>query len=188
MHFNLHKTFSTPHGGGGPGSGPVGVTEALAQFLPGPIAAILDEGNEDDPPLFGLVNPSHSIGRVKSFHGHFGIIVRAFTYMMMYGSDGLPKIAEYAVLNANYLQARLRDTYTIPYDRICMHEFVVEGHWEDAPGWVRPVDAGGDPGLGRWRLRIDGPGPSPGLWSRSNPGLQSAFLTELRDWRICNGL
>jgi glycine dehydrogenase subunit 2 len=139
MHFNLHKTFSTPHGGGGPGSGPVGVTEALAQFLPGPITAILDEGNEDYPPLYGLVNPSHSIGRVKSFHGHFGIIVRAFTYMMMYGSDGLPKIAEYAVLNANYLQARLRDTYTIPYDRICMHEFVVEGHWEDAPG-VRALD------------------------------------------------
>jgi len=134
MHFNLHKTFSTPHGGGGPGSGPVGVTAALAPYLPRPIVEIIEEGTEDEFPLYGLVSPPQSIGRVKSFHGHFGIIVRAFTYILMHGGDGLPKIAEYAVLNANYLQARLRDTYKIPYDRICMHEFVVEGHWDDAPG------------------------------------------------------
>ncbi len=139
MHFNLHKTFSTPHGGGGPGSGPVGVTEALAPFLPSPIVAMIEEGAEDEPPAYGLVNPSLSIGRVKSFHGHFGIIVRAFIYIMMHGSNGLPKIAEHAVLNANYLQARLRETYKIPHDRICMHEFVVEGHWEDAPG-IRALD------------------------------------------------
>ncbi|MCJ7700223.1 MAG: aminomethyl-transferring glycine dehydrogenase subunit GcvPB [Anaerolineales bacterium] len=133
MHFNLHKTFSTPHGGGGPGSGPVGVTAALKPSLPSPIVDIIEDGTEDTPPMYGLVNPPQSIGRVKSFHGHFGIIVRAYTYIMMHGSDGLPKVAEYAVLNANYLQARLREAYTIPHDRICMHEFVVEGHWEDAP-------------------------------------------------------
>jgi len=134
MHYNLHKTFSTPHGGGGPGSGPVGVTAALADFLPSPVVGIVEAATEDDPPLYGLVHPPKSIGRVKSFHGHFGIIVRAFTYIMMHGSDGLPKVSEYAVLNANYLQAKLRDTYNIPYDRICMHEFVIEGQWEDAPG------------------------------------------------------
>jgi len=133
MHFNLHKTFSTPHGGGGPGSGPVGVTKALADFLPCPIVDIIEEGTEDSPPLYGLVDPPQTIGRVKSFYGHFGIIVRAFTYIMMHGANGLPKIAEHAVLNANYLQAKLRDVYHIPYDRICMHEFVIEGHWEDAP-------------------------------------------------------
>ncbi len=133
LHFNLHKTFSTPHGGGGPGSGPVGVTAELAEFLPGPIAAIIDEGSQEEPPLFGLVNPESSIGRVKAFHGHFGVMVRAYTYMMMLGGEGLRAASEHAVLNANYLQARLRDTYTIPYDRICMHEFVAEGHWDDAP-------------------------------------------------------
>jgi glycine dehydrogenase subunit 2 len=133
MHFNLHKTFSTPHGGGGPGSGPVGVTTALADFLPSPIVEVVEASNDEDPPLYGLVNPPKSIGRVKSFHGHFGIIVRAFSYIMMYGADGLPKIAEHAVLNANYLQAKLRNIYKIPYDRICMHEFVIEGHWDEVP-------------------------------------------------------
>jgi glycine dehydrogenase subunit 2 len=133
MHFNLHKTFSTPHGGGGPGSGPVGVSPALVDFLPSPIVAIIEDATEDEPPLYGFKTPPKTIGRVKSFHGHFGIIVRAFTYIMMHGADGLPRIAEYAVLNANYLQSRLRETYKIPYDRTCMHEFVVEGRWDDAP-------------------------------------------------------
>lgn len=133
LHFNLHKTFATPHGGGGPGSGPVGVTQALADFLPNPIVGIIEEGTNEEPHLYGLITPSQTIGRVKSFHGHFGIIIRAFTYLMMHGSDHIPEIAKHAVLNANYLQAKLRDTYKIPYDRICMHEFVVEGHWENAP-------------------------------------------------------
>jgi glycine dehydrogenase subunit 2 len=133
LHFNLHKTFSTPHGGGGPGSGPVGVTAALAEFLPGPIAAIIEEADGEEAPLYGLVNPEKSIGRVKAFHGHFGIMVRAFTYMLMLGGNGLRDASEHAVLNANYLQALLRDTYKIPHDRICMHEFVMEGHWEDVP-------------------------------------------------------
>ena len=130
MHFNLHKTFSTPHGGGGPGSGPVGVTAELEEFLPAPIIGIVEEGDEELPPLFGYINPSKSIGRVKAFNGHFGVILRAFTYIAMHGPDGLRRISEYAVLNANYLQARLRDTFRVPYDRICMHEFVAEGKVE----------------------------------------------------------
>ncbi len=134
MHFNLHKTFSTPHGGGGPGSGPVGVAQHLVDFLPGPIVTILEEEKDDLPPLYGLTMPKQSIGRVKSFHGHFGVLVRAFTYILMHGADGLRQVSEYAVLNANYLLARLRDIYHVPYDRICMHEFVCEGRWKDAPG------------------------------------------------------
>jgi glycine dehydrogenase subunit 2 len=133
MHFNLHKTFSTPHGGGGPGSGPVGAAGELADFLPGPIVAIVEEEKDDVPPLYGYYNPPKSIGRVKAFFGQFGMMVRAYTYISMHGPDGLRKVAEYAVLNANYLLSRLRGTYHAPYDRICMHEFVVEGNWGDAP-------------------------------------------------------
>lgn len=133
MHYNLHKTFSTPHGGGGPGSGPVGVAKHLADFLPGPIVDIVEEGNEEMPPLYGLVMPSKSIGRVKSFFGHFGVIIRAYTYISMCGPDGLRRIAEHAVLNANYLLMKLKGAYKLNYDRICMHEFVLEGCWEDAP-------------------------------------------------------
>ena len=139
MHFNLHKTFSTPHGGGGPGSGPVGVTAHLADFLPGPIVDIIEEGDSEMPPLYGFVMPAKTIGRVKAFHGHFGMHIRAFTYIAMHGAEGLRSVAEHAVLNANYLLARLRGTYTVPYDRICKHEFVVEGRWEDAPD-VRALD------------------------------------------------
>jgi glycine dehydrogenase subunit 2 len=133
MHFNLHKTFSTPHGGGGPGSGPVGVAQHLVDFLPGPIVGILEEGDDETPPLYGPVMPRQSIGRVKAFFGQFGMMVRAYTYINMYGGEGLRKIAEYAVLNANYLLARLRGKYTVPYDRVCMHEFVLEGIWSDVP-------------------------------------------------------
>ncbi len=133
MHFNLHKTFSTPHGGGGPGSGPVGVASHLFDYLPGPIISIIEEGGEDLPPLYGPVMPEKSIGRVKSFYGQFGMMVRAFTYISMHGSEGLRQIAEYAVLNANYLLARLRGDFHVPFDRICMHEFVLEGVWKDAP-------------------------------------------------------
>ncbi len=133
MHFNLHKTFSTPHGGGGPGSGPVGVSKDLADFLPAPIVGIIEKGDEEVPPLYGFIKPSKSIGRIKSFHGHFGILVRAFTYISMLGKDGLRKVSEYAVLNANYLMQKLKNNYTLPYDRTCMHEFVLEGVWKDAP-------------------------------------------------------
>jgi glycine dehydrogenase subunit 2 len=133
MHYNLHKTFSTPHGGGGPGSGPVGVVEKLVDFLPGPVVEVVEEGDEDMPPLYGFVTPKHSIGRVKSFHGQFGMMLRAYTYIRVHGPEGLRKISEYAVLNANYLLALVKDTYHLPYDRVCMHEFVVEGCWPDVP-------------------------------------------------------
>lgn len=133
MHFNLHKTFSTPHGGGGPGSGPVGVAKHLVDFLPDPIVEIIEEGDDELAPLYGFVTPAKTIGRVKSFQGHFGVMVRAYTYIAMHGPDGLRMIAEDAVLNANYLLSQVRKSYTLPYDRICMHEFVLEGRWDDAP-------------------------------------------------------
>jgi len=139
LHFNLHKTFSTPHGGGGPGSGPVGVAPALVDFLPGPIIEAVDSEGDEEAPLYRPVMPARSIGRVKAFLGHFGMHVRAYTYMRMQGKSGLRAIADHAVLNANYLRTRLRGTYTVPYDRVCMHEFVAEGRWEDAPG-VRALD------------------------------------------------
>ncbi len=134
MHFNLHKTFSTPHGGGGPGSGPVGVTPELAEYLPAPIVEVVEEGTDDLAPLYSFVTPKNTIGRVKSFYGQFGMMVRAFTYIRMYGPDGLRKISEYAVLNANYLLSKIRHVYHLPFDRTCMHEFVVEGMWPDVPG------------------------------------------------------
>ena len=133
MHINLHKTFSTPHGGGGPGSGPVCVTEALKEFLPGPVIAVITENAADEDPILGFVQPQHSVGRVKSFNGHFGMMVRAYTYISMHGAQGLRAVSQHAVLNANYLLSQIRDSYTLPYDRTCMHEFVLAGHWEDAP-------------------------------------------------------
>ena len=133
LHYNLHKTFSTPHGGGGPGSGPVGVAAHLADFLPSPIVEIVEAGDDNVPPLYGLVDPGKSVGRVKLFHGHFGVLVRAYTYMRMQGNEGLREIADHAVLNANYVRAKLQVTYHVPYNRICMHEFVAEGRWDGAP-------------------------------------------------------
>ena len=133
LHYNLHKTFSTPHGGGGPGSGPVGVAAHLVDFLPGPVVEILEEGYDDVPPLYGLVTPKDSIGRMKAFHGHFGMMVRAFTYILIHGAEGLRDVSINAVLNANYLMALVKDTYKVAYPRTCMHEFVVEGRWKDAP-------------------------------------------------------
>jgi glycine dehydrogenase subunit 2 len=133
MHFNLHKTFSTPHGGGGPGSGPVGVASRLVEFLPGPVVTCLDC---DGAPQYRFTMPTHSIGRVKSFYGHVGMMIRAYTYIAMHGPDGLRAVAENAVLNANYLLARLRGAYKVAYDRSCMHEFVLEGRWEDIPSII----------------------------------------------------
>jgi glycine dehydrogenase subunit 2 len=141
MHFNLHKTFSTPHGGGGPGSGPVGVAEHLSEYLPSPIVTVVEEGDEDNPPLFGFKNPKNSIGRMKAFYGHFGVHIRAYTYIIMLGAEGLRDVAEKAVLNANYLMAKIKKDYTLPYDRTCMHEFVVEGAWEDVPD-IHALDIG----------------------------------------------
>jgi glycine dehydrogenase subunit 2 len=139
MHFNLHKTFSTPHGGGGPGSGPVGVTEELAEFLPDPVVAMISEGDDETPAFYDFVTPEKTIGRVKSFHGHFGVAVKAFTYMLSLGKNGLLDVSTTAVLNANYIQALVKDIYHIPYERLCMHEFVTEAVWDDAPG-IRALD------------------------------------------------
>ncbi len=134
MHYNLHKTFSTPHGGGGPGSGPVAAGEKLLPFLPGPLVDIIEEGDDETPPLYGFVMPEQSIGRIKSFWGNFGIIVRAFAYIAMHGGSGLRDVTNHAVLNANYVRVALEDTYPMPFDRICGHEFVCMGHWNDAEG------------------------------------------------------
>ena len=177
MHYNLHKTFSTPHGGGGPGSGAVGVNEKLAPYLPGPIVEIVEEGDQPpatpppsplpeasgrgrstsesltsslvasdkspsiamgggleggEPPLYGFVMPEKSIGRMKAFHGNFGMHLRAYAYIRVYGDSGIRDVTRYAVLNANYLRAMLMKTYKVPYPRYCGHEFVLEGHFEDA--------------------------------------------------------
>lgn len=121
LHSNLHKTFSVPHGGGGPGSGPVMVRQDLAQFLPGPIA-VKKNGQ------YRLTMPKKSIGRVKSFYGNFLALVRGYTYIRSFGREHLAEIAENAVINANYLLARLKETYSAPYGkRHCKHEFVLTG-------------------------------------------------------------
>jgi glycine dehydrogenase subunit 2 len=140
LHYNLHKTFSTPHGGGGPGAGPVGAGPKLAPFLPGPIVARqgLSEDEEIiDPDLPEYVHyfrmPESSIGRLRAFHGNYGVLVRAHNYIRMLGAEGLREVAENAVLNANYLLALLRGLYPLAYDRPCMHEFVLSGHRDDAP-------------------------------------------------------
>lgn len=124
MHFNLHKTFSTPHGGGGPGVGMVGAGKALAAFLPGPIAARKGEA-------YAMEVPARTIGRMKAFYGNFGVLVRAYTYIRMLGAEGLRRVAESAVLNANYLKARLEKAYPVKYPRRCMHEFVAMGNFAD---------------------------------------------------------
>ena len=116
VHLNLHKTFSTPHGGGGPGSGPVGCKDFLAPYLPGPVV---------DPETLDLVQPDHSIGKVRSFYGNFLVVVKALTYLLTLGEEGIPQVARYAVLHANYMKSRLEDLYPMPYPDRCMHEFVM---------------------------------------------------------------
>jgi glycine dehydrogenase subunit 2 len=137
MHYNLHKTFSTPHGGGGPGAGAVGVSERLLDYRPGPVVGITGEA-DDGTPTYDFVLPPRTIGRLKAFHGNFGMLVRALAYMKVYGAAGLRAVSEMAVLNANYLRAQLGDTYHIPFNRVCMHEFVMEGRFEGSD--VRALD------------------------------------------------
>jgi glycine dehydrogenase subunit 2 len=134
LHINLHKTFSTPHGGGGPGAGPVAVRDFLAGYLPGPTAARLDDGS------FGLVTPAHSIGRVRSFNGNVGVLVRAYAYVRALGGIGLEEASEQAVLSANYLKEKLKGAYDLPYDRTCMHEFVLSGKRQRKESGVRTLD------------------------------------------------
>ncbi len=137
MHYNLHKTFSTPHGGGGPGSGPVGVTEELADYLPGPVVGRIDE---EDGPRYTWRQPPKSIGKLHGFKGNFGMHVRAFNYIRMHGALGLRQVSEDAVLNANYLRARLHNDYHVPHDRACMHEFVASASRQKTESGVRTLD------------------------------------------------
>jgi glycine dehydrogenase subunit 2 len=134
LHINTHKTFSTPHGGGGPGCGPVVARGFLEPYLPKPVVAKREDGS-----LFLDWDRPRSIGKLKSFWGHFGIMVRALTYITLQGDQGLRDISEAAVLNANYLRAKLQDLYEVPFDRICMHEFVASGRRQKQHG-VRTLD------------------------------------------------
>ncbi|MBD5160594.1 MAG: aminomethyl-transferring glycine dehydrogenase subunit GcvPB [Oscillibacter sp.] len=118
IHLNLHKTFSTPHGGGGPGSGAVGCKDFLSCFLPGPVVTRDDSG-------YRLTQPEHSIGRVKNFYGNFSVVVKALTYILTLGREGVPEAAKNAVLNANYMMKRLSEKYAMAYEGPCMHEFVM---------------------------------------------------------------
>jgi len=121
VHFNLHKTFSTPHGGGGPGAGPIGVKKILSQYLPIPIIE-----KERDKYKFNIDRP-HTIGKVHSYYGNFGVLVRAYTYIRMLGAEGLKEVSECAVINANYIKKALENYYNLPYNNICMHECVFSG-------------------------------------------------------------
>ncbi|MEM9195339.1 MAG: aminomethyl-transferring glycine dehydrogenase subunit GcvPB [Myxococcota bacterium] len=127
MQFNLHKTFTTPHGGGGPGCGPVGYKDILDPFAPVPVCAKREDGTyylDHDRPA--------SIGRLRTFHGNFGMMVRAYAYLREMGGEGLQRASELAVLNANYLRARLGEVWQVAYDRVCMHEVVIsDRHLKD---------------------------------------------------------
>jgi glycine dehydrogenase subunit 2 len=130
MQFNLHKTFSTPHGGGGPGSGPIVVTEEMIPFLPIPRV----EKNDNTYTL--NTNCTESMGRIRSFHGQFGVMVRALAYMQSHGSDGLKQVSEDAVLNANYLLHYLKEDFHVPYKGSCMHECLLTDKYQKERGLI----------------------------------------------------
>jgi len=132
VQLNLHKTFSTPHGGGGPGSGPVCVKENLSDFLPSPLVT----GSSG---TYKLMSPAKSIGRIANFYGNFGVMCKAYAYIRSLGAAGLKEVSEDAVLNANYLKEKLKPYYHLPYDRTCMHEVVFSGRRQKAKG-VHTVD------------------------------------------------
>jgi len=134
-HFNLHKTFATPHGCGGPGAGPVGVNEKLEPFLPIPRVVKSDANYK-----LLSTNYSHSIGKVHSFYGNINVIVKAFTYLRGLGADGVKNVSENAVLNANYMMNRLKDYYYLKYDRACQHEFVISAKWQKEKYGVKALD------------------------------------------------
>jgi glycine dehydrogenase subunit 2 len=152
VHINLHKTFSTPHGGGGPGAGPVGVSARLEPFLPAPMPVLL-EGDADavranawagcstPGARFGLDRDRpRSIGRVRTAYGNFGMFVRAYTYIRSNGGAGLREVSDDAVLAANYLRVRLADAYDLPFDRICKHEVVFSGRRQKHAHGVSTLD------------------------------------------------
>ena len=135
LHINVHKTFSTPHGSGGPGAGPVVVNDLLEPFLPSPLVVQEADGSyrlDFDRP--------RSIGRLKGFQGHFGILTRGYTYLRMHGAEGLRSLSETAVLNANYLRVLLQEVFDLAYDRSCMHEFVLSARRQKATYGVRTLD------------------------------------------------
>ena len=136
VHLNLHKTFSTPHGGGGPGAGPVCVGDALAPFLPAPI---VEREESSLGEVYRLSAVAETIGRVGAFHGNFGVLVRAYAYIRSLGAEGLRQISRDAVLNANYLLAGLKHAYDLSYDRVCMHEVVLSATRQKKNG-VRGLD------------------------------------------------
>ncbi len=151
VHMNLHKTFATPHGGGGPGAGPVAVSPRLVDFLPGPRPVALgpatpveqrQAGDLDEPGTtrFGWLTPPHSIGRVHSWHGNALVLARALTYIAVHGGDGLRRVAERAVLNANWIRTRLSGVYDVPFDRICMHEVVLAAATLRKESGIRALD------------------------------------------------
>ena len=123
VHSNLHKTFTQPHGGGGPGAGPVMVSSRLAPYLPAPI--VERRANGDGNELYTLVTPAQSIGPTGAFHGNFGALVRAYSYIRTLGDQGIHQISEDALINANYILSQLKGYYDLPYDRLCMHEVVL---------------------------------------------------------------
>jgi glycine dehydrogenase subunit 2 len=134
VHFNLHKTFSTPHGGGGPGSGPLGVGENLAPFLPVPVVA---RKNED---YYLDYDRPNSIGKIHGFYGNFGVMVKAYIYIRQLGAKGLREVSENAIINANYLKQKLKQYYYLKYDEVCQHEFVLSGAKQMNKNGVKTLD------------------------------------------------
>ncbi len=135
MHFNLHKTFATPHGGGGPGSGPVGVRADLEQFLPIPQ---ISQNNGNYFLDFG--HKQTSTGKIHSFYGNFAVNVRAYIYIKMLGENGMKRVSENAIINANYILKKLEKYYDIPFNEYCMHEFVASGNWQKEENGVSTFD------------------------------------------------
>lgn len=135
LHFNLHKTFSTPHGGGGPGAGPVGVVEKLVPYLPVPLIS-----KQDDRYYFDYGHEASSIGKVHTFYGNFAVLLRAYIYIRMLGARGIRRVSENAIINANYLMAMLKDYYHITHQEHCMHEFVADSSWQKKANGVSTLD------------------------------------------------
>jgi len=134
VHLNLHKTFATPHGGGGPGAGPVGVVEKLVDFLPVPVLVKKSDGT------FGLdINRPKTIGPITPFYGNFGIVLRSYVYMLMLGREGLERVSENAVLNANYIKEKLKKYYDLPVDALCKHECVFSASRQNQYG-IHAID------------------------------------------------
>jgi len=140
MHYNVHKTFTGPHGGGGPGSGPIAVRDFLGPYLPGPVLTKTEDA--DGEPFYSLTDPEKSIGRVRSFFGNVGILLRGYFYLRTLGPEGVREISEVAVLNANYLLAKLKDILPVPNGDRCMHEFVASAKILQKEQGISAMDVG----------------------------------------------